>query len=234
MTTSKIHAAASGQKQVEAIHGMLTAGRHAVLVEPHTFVVWGLAGALWLIFNRHLFSAANFPDLQLRALLEEFSVAAAIALTAVLDLFLTKRLRRQRDESYTFVQRQLGKLSLLLAAVGVAAALGVWFHSWGPVIFVLWTAIVGMVLFIHGLFSEQSLEWAGLAILAAAIAATALHVSFEGTRWLLVATCGLGLPTLGLLQRRLASWALLMRLLVVLGWTCGVCVAAFLAYRLTL
>ena len=192
-----------------------------------------LACAIWLMLNRLCFSAANFPVLWQRAAFEELSLAGVIALAAVIDFRVTQRRRHQRDESYPFIQRQVGKLSLLLAAVGVAAAFGAWFFSWVVLIFVLWTAIIGVVLFIHGLFSEQFLEWAGLAVIAVALATMALNVPVEGTRWLLISTCGVGLPALGLLLRPLARWPFALRLLCVLAWAGLVSVVAFLAWRLS-
>lgn len=223
--------AARQRKQIAEVRTLLVSAQGGFLIDSYTFALWGLVSALWLLCNRRLFSAANFPNVVERAIFEEGSFAAVLVLTAMTDVYLARRRRIHSNEGYPFIRRQIGRLSLVLAGLGMLAGFGTWFMPWATVIFIVWTAIIGIILFVHGLFSLQHLEWAGLALVATAVAAACASVSFEGSRWLLVAVCGWGLPSLGLLSRPLSLLAPLQRLLAVLGWAASICLAAYLATR---
>lgn len=222
----------SPEEQLEAIRAMLSAGHRAIRLEPHSFWLWGLATSACILGERGLFTPSRFALHWQLATFQVLFIASCVAVTVALDLWFTKRVRRQRDESYSFIQRQIGKCTLLLAGLGVAVVFGGWYHSWYNIVFVFWIIDIGLVLFIHGLFSEQFLGWAGLSLMALAIVAVALDVPFEGTRLLLLATCGLGLPSLGSLLRPLGHWGRVARLACLSGWIAAISSAAYIGFTL--
>jgi len=222
----------SPEEQIEAIRAMLCAGHRAIRLEPHTFSLWGMATTACILGERAIFTPSRFPIHWQLATFQILFIAACVAFTVALDLWITKRVRRRRDESYPFIQRQIGKCTLLLGGLGLVVGLGGWYHEWYTVIFVFWMVDIGLILFIHGLFSEQFLGWAGLSLIGLAIAAVALEVPFEGTRFLLLATCGLGLPSLGLLLRPFGRWGTAARLACMTGWVAAISSAAYFGFRM--
>ena len=216
--------------QLEAIHAMLAAGNCAIRVEPHTFVLWGLVGAFWVLAEGWYFTAARFPIYWQRGVAQKVVFGVAVAATAVADVLITKRARRQRDESYPFIQRQIGKLALLLFGLGLASGVTAWFLEEKSEIFVFWLVLIGLILYSHGLFSGRFLEWAGLSLMALAAAAVVLRVPFEGTRCLLAAASGVGLPLVGLLTTPLSRRPLITRLGALCVWTAAVAFAGYALY----
>ena len=224
------HGLPSPEEQIEAIRAMLSAGHRAIRLDPHTFGLWGMATTACILGERAIFTASRFPRHWQLATFQILYIALCIASTVALDLRITKRVRRKRDESYPFIQRQIGKCTLLLGGLGLVVGFGGWYHAWYTVVFIFWIADIGVVLFIHGLFSEQFLGWAGLSLIALAVAAVAFGVPFEGTRFLLLATCGLGLPSLGFMLRPLGRWGTGARLACLSGWVAAISSAAYVGF----
>ncbi len=219
------------EKQLEAIHAMLDSGHRAIRVERHSLALWGAAGALLLIVIPRLVTTARFPVRWQLATAELVFIAVVLALVAALDFSITRRLRRLRDESLPFIQRQMGKVWLLLIGLGLVATFGMHFYGGGAMAWVLWLVLVGMGLFTHGLFSEQFLGWAGAAVISLGVGALALRLPIKGTHWLAVLVFGLGLPSLGFLLRALEKRHLPMRLLFLAAWVAAIALGAFAAYR---
>jgi hypothetical protein len=63
-------------------------------------------------------------------------------------------------------------------------------------IFVVWLVVFGLGIYIHGLFSEQILEWAGILMIALGIGALALPAPYKTMQWLAASAFGLGMPLL--------------------------------------
>jgi len=221
----------SPEEQLAAIRAMLSSGHRAIRLEPHTFWLWGIATTACILGERGVFTPSRFPIHWQLATFQVLFIASCVAFSVALDLWLTKRVRRRRDESYSFIQRQIGKCTLLLGGLGVAVVFAGWYRSWYTIVFVFWIVDIGLVLFIHGLFSEQFLGWAGLSLIALAISAVAMDIPFEGTRHLLLATCGLGLPSLGFLLRPLGRWGIAARLACLSGWVAAISITAYVAFR---
>lgn len=220
----------SPAEQLEAIHAMLRSGHRGVRLERHSFVLWGGAGALLLIATPWLFTEARFPAVWRRAAVELVFLAALLALAVAADFRITRRVLRRRDESLTFVQRQIGKIWLLLIGLGLMATFGMHFHGGGGMVYVLWLLLLGIGLFTHGLFSEQILGWLGGVVIALGAGALALGLPTEATRWLAVLVFGAGLPSLGIFLRLLDRWSAPLRLAWVLAWVGVVTTTAFAAY----
>ncbi len=234
MDAQNPHCLPEPEEQIEAIRAMLSTGHRAIRLEPHTFWLWGLVATACLLGERTLFTPSRFPIHWQLATFQVLSIAICIGFGFALDFHLSKRVKRERDESYPFIQRQMGKLTLLLVSLGLLMTLGGWHHSWYTLVFAFWLADLGIILFVHSLFSEPFLGWAGVSLIGLSVAAVGLAVPFDGTRFLLLAACGLGLPSLGLLLRPLGRWGTGARLACLVAWTSAISGAAYIGFQMSL
>ncbi len=67
------------------------------------------------------------------------------------------------------MQRQLTKVWWILMGLGVLMSVATLFYGGGYMIFAAWIFLVGLALVIHGLFSEQPLEWYGASMMLASV-----------------------------------------------------------------
>jgi len=224
-------ASAYAEEQLEAIHAMLNAGHRGIRLERHSLTLWGIAGAFLILVTPRLIRQERFPVRWQGAGVELLFLAAALGLVAVLDFRLTRRIRRSQGESLPFVQRQIGKVWLLLVGLGLLATFGMHFYGGGAMVYTLWLLLLGIGLFMHGLFSEQFLGWSGGAIILLSVCALALRLPMDAARWLAVFVFGAGMPTLGFLLPRLEARSSLVRAACFLGWMALATGGAFAAYR---
>jgi len=186
-------------KQLEAIHTMLASGHRSIRLEHHTLVLWGLAGAALVFSAELLITDARFPEPWQIAIAIVVLLLSVFVPVAWADYSLTRRVRRARGESISFVQRQIYKVWLLLFAMGTLMEIGVTFYGGGFMSYGIWILLVGVGLFVHGLFSQRELETFGVLIIVLGIAGFVLKLPYEGMRWLAASVFGLGLPLIGLL-----------------------------------
>ena len=95
-----------------------------------------------------------------------------------------------------------------------------------------WVVLIGLGLYIHGLFSEELLEWTGALIVALGISMLAFRLSYPDLRLVATSTLVLGLPLLAAMLdrgRQRASW---LRLVQSVGWLLCVLVPPLLVHRL--
>ncbi len=111
-------------EQLNAIHAMMESGHRSVRLERHTLVLWGLAAAFLILVVRLIFTPERFPETLQRVLASNLFIAALLTAVGVIDLRLTRRARRQRDETLSFVQVQLTKIWWLLVGLIVLINLG--------------------------------------------------------------------------------------------------------------
>src|SRR5207245_5985477 len=104
-----------------------------------------------------------------------------------------------------FAQKQVTKVLWLLLGMGVLFTFATAFFGGGYMVFVMWLVLFGLGIYIHGLFSEQILEWAGVLMILLGIGTLALRVPYVATQWLAASAFGLGLPLLGTMLDRGAS-----------------------------
>ena len=121
MGTNTEESAPRPEEQLDAIRSMLSAGHHSITLEPHSFALWGLCCALALQALPRVFTPERFPSSLVLAALESLAATALFGGTAWLDVSLSVRAKRSRDEIYSWTQRQLGKLTLLFAALALVA-----------------------------------------------------------------------------------------------------------------
>jgi hypothetical protein len=224
----------TASSQLEAIHAMLATGHRSIRMDRHTLVTWGLAGGLLCIISDILITPERFPEHWQGALAIIALLGSVLFTAGVLDFNLTRRLRRTRDESLSFVHRQIYKVWWLLLAMGVLLTFGMEFFGGGYMVYGIWLVLIGLGLYIHGLFSEQLLEWSGVLIILLGVAALVANLPYEAMRWLAASTLGLGLPLLAFVLNPGKERGLAWRLLQVLIWLVVVLGFAAAAYRLVI
>lgn len=199
MSTDTQHENPDASKQIEAIHTMLASGHRSIRLEQHTLVLWGLAGAALVFIAELLITEARFPAPWQIAIAIVVLLLSVFVPVAWADYSLTRRVRRARGESISFVQRQIYKVWLLLFAMGTLMEIGMTFYGGGFMSYGIWMVLIGTGLFVHGLFSQRELETFGVLIIVLGIAGFIFKLPYEGMRWLAASVFGLGLPLIGLL-----------------------------------
>ncbi len=192
---------ASASEQIEAIHAMMASGHRSVRLERHTLIVWGVAGALVILLAKAIFTPERFPVVWQRAVAANLFIAAALLAAGVWDYVWTRRARRARDETLSFVQQQVMKVWWLLMGLIVLLNLGMNFFGGGYMIYGVVLALMGLAFYVHGLFSTQMLAWIGALLIALGLGSVALNLPFPVMEWLTIVVLGAGLPLLGLVLR---------------------------------
>lgn len=189
-------------QQLDSIHSMLSAGHRNLRIERHSLVLWGACcgGLIWS--SDRIFTIEQFPSLEQRALGWLILLALSISGVCLVDWHLTRRVKQARDEAWSFIHRQVLKVWWLLMAVGVLLTFATFFYGGGYMVFAAWMVLFGLGLYVHGLFSEELLEWIGALIIAIGIAMVALHLHYADHRRLAASTAGLGLPLLSMMLDR--------------------------------
>lgn len=187
------------QEQIAAIHAMMHTGHRSVRMEWHTLVLWGLAAAGLILGVRELFTPAHFPVNWQRVLAAHVFIALVVSVVGVWDYRWTRRARAQRDETLSFVQRQLIKVWWLMVALVVLINLGMNFFGGGYLFYAIMMALMGIAFYVHGLFSAQMLSWAGLGMVGLGLGSILVGLPFPLLEWLTVSVFGLGWPLLALL-----------------------------------
>jgi hypothetical protein len=189
--------ATSTAESIAAIHAMMASGHRSVRMERHTLVLWGLAAAFLILVVNALFTPERFPVVWQRAAYANLFIAAVLTGVGVWDFRLTRRARRMRDETLSFVQLQVTKLWWLLIGLIVALNVGMNFFGGGYMFYGLVLAIMGLAFYVHGLFSEQMLSWIGVMLIAMGLGCIALKLPIPVMEWLAVFVFGFGFPALG-------------------------------------
>jgi hypothetical protein len=218
--------------QIEAIHAMLASGHRSVHMERHTLILWGFATAGLILVATAIFTPERFPVTWLRAVATTAFISAVLAGVAYFDFYLIRRRRDLRDESISFVQLQMTKVWWLLVGLIVLINLGMHFFGGGYMFYSLVLILMGLALYIHGLFSKQMLTLAGLMMILLGLASMSLRLPFPVIEWLTICVFGLGWPLLGLsLNMSALNSSLKNRLLFSLGWLCLVCMPVIAIYQ---
>ena len=191
---------------VAVLQSLLMAGHRPIQMRPGTLVRWGWAFA-WLAWSTN--PLLRLPLLEgqvaLQAAVAVFWLGATIGLTAYLDWRAVQTAAAQAGETLPFVQLQVSKVWWLLLATGVLYTGSTFFFGGAYQIYMVWLALVGLGLFLHGLFSQELVEWAGGAIFLLALLVLVSGLPPTWHRPLVISTAGVGMPLLGWLLQRQTS-----------------------------
>jgi hypothetical protein len=185
--------------QINSIHTMMSSGHRSVRMERHTLLLWGVAGALLIIIMRLLYPPEDFSIKWHRTLVVNAISITVLVAIAIWDVRLTRRSREARDETISFVQIQLTKVWWSIVALIILIQIGMSFFGGGYLFFAILLSLLGLAFYIHGLFSQQLLSWAGSIMIFLGLACIALRLPIATQEWLTVMVLGIGFPSLGYL-----------------------------------
>jgi hypothetical protein len=208
--------------QLTAIHGMLSAGHRSLRIERHSLILWGIAGAALLVVSEHILTPQQFPDHGQRAVAWLVLLAVVITSVGTLDWHWTRRAKQARDETWSFVHRQILKVWWLLLAIGTLLTFAMFFFGGGYMVCSAWLVLLGLGLYMHGLFSEEVLEWTGALMIVLGILSLAMRLPFDTMRSITASVFGIGLPLLALFLDRGRNRPAWQRLAQTLSWILAV------------
>ena len=186
--------------QLHVLQSLLVAGHRPIQFRPGSLVRWGLAFALLALTTDPLLRALGLDgQAALQAGVAMLWLGGGLAATATLDWRANLSAARQADETLPFVQTQVSKVWWLLLATGVVYTGSTIVFGGAYQVYMVWLALVGLGLFLHGLFAHELVEWAGAGIFLLAILVLASNLPVVWHRPLVISTAGLGMPLLGAL-----------------------------------
>lgn len=221
----------NAKHQLEAIQSMLTAGHRSVHLDTHTLMLWGLGGGAVVAFSEYVLTHEYFPSITQRAFALLLWLGFWLGGIAWFDHRLTRASRVERGETLPFVQAQINRAWWMLLTLGTLGSFAMFFFGGGTMIYAMWTVLLGLGIYLFGLFSRPLIEWIGLATLLLGVAGLAAGIPFQATHWLAASCFAVGLPLAGLMSRRFEDRSVFRRALALLIWLCLVCVPALLLFK---
>ena len=212
-------------QQLHTIQAMLTAGHRNLRVERHSLLLWGIPAGLLFVLSESILTSAQLPDLTQRAVAWLVLLAAVLTTIATVDWFWTRKIKATRDEAWSFIHRQVLKIWWLMMGLATLTTFAMFFYGGGYMVCAVWLVFLGISLYVHGLFSEELLEWAGIMTILIGIASLLAKLPYETMRWVAAAVFGLGLPLLAFMLDRGLHRPLAIRLLQITGWLTAVLIA---------
>ena len=216
-------------QQLDAIHSMLSAGHRNLRIERHSLLLWGLAGGALCLFSDNILTLKQFPLLEQRALAWLLLLTVVFGGVGMLDWHLTRRAKQARDEALSFIHRQVLKVWWLLIGMGILVTFAMFFFGGGYMLFPAWLIFIGLGLYVHGLFSEELLEWIGSSTILISVLSLGFHLPLETIKWIAAAVFGIGLPMLALMLDRGRSLSPWKRIAQTLLWSSAVLVLPLVA-----
>ena len=218
----------SASQQIEAIHEMMSTGHKSVRIETHTLVIWGITAAALILFVGDIFSHKNISDPVTRALSMNLFIASILTLVGIIESRMTRRKRDARDESLSFVQMQLSKVWWLILGLIVIINLAMQFFGGGYMLYSLTMALMGMALYIQGLFSRQMLSWAGVGMILLGLVTLATKLPLQLIEWIAVFCFGIGWPLLAwAINHQQINKSMIQRLIFTLIWLAVIIIPAY-------
>lgn len=208
----------SADSQLHAIHAMLAAGHRNLRIERHTLMLWGIPAGLLFALSESILTRDQFPDNTQRAIAWLALLLVVLAAIAAADWSWTRRIKAERDEAWSLIHRQVLKVLWLMMGLATLTTFAMFFYGGGYMLCAVWLVFLGVGLYVHGLFSEELLEWAGLLSILIGIASLLAGLPYETMRWVAAAVFGIGLPLLALMLDRGCHRPVLVRLGQILLW----------------
>lgn len=194
------------------LQSLLHSGHRPIRFRPGSLVRWGVAFAFLAWTTDPLLRLPQLAEpVGLQALVAVVWLGGILALTSFLDWQANKQIAWDEGETLPFVHAQVIKVWWLLLTVGVLYTGSTFFFGGNYQTYMVWLTLIGLGLFVHGLFSQELVEWAGASLLVLAVMALMSGLPFIWHRALVISTAGIGMPMLGWLLHRspVATMALL-------------------------
>ena len=209
-------------QQLNAIHAMLASGQRNLRMERHSLILWGLASGGLMASSEHILTNEQFPDLHQRAFAWLLLLLTGLGAIGFADWHLTRKVKRERDEIWSFVHRQIIKVWWLLIGMATLFTFSAFFFGGNLIVNAVWVIALGMGLYIHGLFSDELLEWCGVLMIVMAVATIVMGLPYRDTKWVAASIFGMGLPLLAFMPDKGVQTHAWQRLLQMLGWLLAV------------
>ena len=206
------------QAQFQAIQSMLAAGHRSVHLERHSLLLIGGVGGFLSVVTEWVITDERFPDIGQRGLALLVWLAFWLGGVSLLEFRLTQRARARREETLPFAQAQVTRAWWMLLSVGCLGSFAMFFYGGGAMIYALWVVLLGLGVYLFGLFSRPLIEWIGLAIILLGVAGLAAGLPYGATRWLAASTFAIGLPLAGWLNAHLGDAGLPRRVGALVFW----------------
>jgi hypothetical protein len=181
---------------------MLAAGHRSVELERHSLLLIGGVGGFIAGATEYLITAERFPDLTQRAVVLLVWLTVWLGGMAWLDHRLTHRARQARDETLPFAQAQITRAWWMLLGMGTLGSFAMFFYGGGGMIYALWIVLLGLGIYLFGLFSRPLVEWIGLATILLGVAGLAVGLPYGTTHWLAASCFAVGMPLAGWLNAK--------------------------------
>jgi len=205
-------------QQLQSIHAMLAAGHRSVHLEKHSLLLIGGVGGLIAAMTEYLITADYFPDTTQQAVALLVWLSFWLGGMAIVDFKLTHRARQQRDETLPFAQAQMTRAWWMLLSMGTLGSFAMFFYGGGGMIYALWIVLLGLGIYLFGLFSRLLVEWIGLATILLGVTGLAAGLPYGATHWLAASCFAIGMPLAGWLSARYGNTGLTGRVLALLCW----------------
>jgi len=197
---------------------MLSAGHRNLRIERHSLLLWGIPAGLLFWISEYILTPTQIPDNTHRALAWLALLVVVVTAIAGIDWIWTRRVKQARDEAWSFVHSQVQKVWWLLMGLAVLTTFAMFFYGGGYMLCAVWMVMLGLSLYLHGLFSEELLEWVGAVTIVIGIGSLLAQLPFETMRWIAAAVFGIGLPLLAMMLDRGHHRPATVRLGQVLLW----------------
>lgn len=217
--------------QLESIHAMLAAGQRCVRLERHSLLLLGSVGGFIVGSTEYFITDDRFPDHTQRALALLLWLTVWLGGMASVDHWLTHRARLQRDETLPFAQAQITRAWWMLLGMGTLGSFAMFFYGGGAMIYALWIVLLGLGVYLFGLFSRPFIEWIGLTTILLGVTGLAAGLSYGATHWLAASCFAIGMPMAGWLNQRWGDAPLPMRGLILSLWLAAVVGPALILAR---
>ncbi|MEJ2455817.1 MAG: hypothetical protein P8103_16900 [Candidatus Thiodiazotropha sp.] len=220
-----------GRQQLQSIHAMLSSGHASIRLERHTFILWGLAAGGLILLVPRLFSVELLGDTSQRLWAQNLLISMVLLATGIVDARWTARARRRRDESLSFVQRQITKLWWMLIALVVVINVGMNLYGGGYFFYGITLVLTGLGIYVYGLFSRQLLTWSGALQILLGLVMIAVSPELHVQEWVTASAFGIGFPAFAWMVDRTSPRHALKELALSLTWLALVLVPAAIAIQ---
>ena len=220
-------------QQLQSIHAMLAAGHRSVYLDRHSLILFGGIGGLVCGLTEYLITTERFPDTSQRAIALLLWLTFWLGGMSVIDNWLTRRSRQRSDETLPFAQAQITRAWWMLLGMGTLGSFAMFFYGGGGMIYALWIVLLGLGIYLFGLFSRPLVEWIGLATILLGVSGLAAGLPYGTTHWLAASCFAIGMPLAGWLSERYGNTGLTGRVLALLFWMTLVVVPPLLASKVS-